>query len=243
MEDQTLFSFLPKKNSGKPKIHIDSREAANRNGKKIVGVLDELGAETIICKLDFGDYLLGEDIVIERKTVFDLAGTLTQRFLFDQIFKMKEAYPRSMILIEGYMGLLRKFSRMSPESICGALFALTQANVPIIPTIDYKDTATFLVTSAKQLQKDGEFQAVIRHKIKSESIKDQQLFTVAGLPHIGPVLGESLLNHFKTVRNVFSASKEELMEIKGIGPNIAEGVMKILDSVYNDAKEADQYES
>jgi SAM-dependent methyltransferase len=66
-------------------------------------------------------------VAIERKTVFDLANTLTQRFLFDQIFRMKEAYPHSIVLIEGYMGLLRKFRRITPESLSGALFTLAQA--------------------------------------------------------------------------------------------------------------------
>lgn len=238
MIDQiTMSSYLRKKNSEKPKIYVDSREASNRNGKRIISLIDELGAETVVTKLDFGDYLLGENIAIERKTVSDLANTLTQRFLFDQIFKMKKAYPRSIVLIEGYMGLLRKFRRISPESLSGALFTLTQANIPLVPTIDYRDTATFLVTSAKQLLKNGSAPPVIRHKIKTENIKEQQLFVVAGLPHIGPILGENLLRYFKTVRAVFSSPKEELMEVRGIGSQIVEGMMKILDTPYDDTVE------
>lgn len=236
-DQTTIFSYLPKKGKDKPKIHVDSREASNRNGKRIVSLLDELGAETIVTKLDFGDYLLGEDIAIERKTVFDLANTLTQRFLFDQIFKMKEAYPKSIVLIEGYMGLLRKFRRISPESLSGALFTLTQANIPLVPTIDCRDTATFLVTSAKQLFKDGDVPPVIRHKIKTDALREQQLFIVAGLPHIGPVLGENMLRHFKTVRAVFSSSKEELIEVKGIGTQIAGSIMKVLDTPYDGTTE------
>src|SRR5512139_1063354 len=137
MADQTtMFSYIKKTNNEKPTICVDSREASNSNGKKIILMLNDLGAEIIVKKLDFGDYLIGEEVTIERKTVFDFANTLTQRFLFDQIFKMREAYPHSLLLIEGYMGLLRKFRRISPESLSGALFALAQANVPIVPTID-----------------------------------------------------------------------------------------------------------
>jgi len=236
-DQTTMFSYMRKTSGEKPTIYVDSREASNRNGKKIVSLLNELGAETVVKKLDFGDYLIGEDVTIERKTVFDLANTLTQRFLFDQIFKMREAYPRSLVLIEGYMGLLRKFRRISPESLNGALFALAQANIPIVPTIDYKDTAIFLATSAKQLLKAEKIPPTIRHRLKTESVKEQQLFVVAGLPHIGPVLGENLLSHFKTVRAVFSSSKEELMDVKGIGPQIADGIMKVLDNPYEDASE------
>lgn len=238
MVDQTtILSYVSRGSGERPRIYVDSREASNRNGKRIVSLLYELGAETVVRKLDFGDYLISEDIAIERKTVLDLANTLTQRFLFDQIFEMKEAYPKSIVLIEGYMGLLRRFRRISPESLSGALFALTQASIPLVPTIDYKDTATFLVASAKQLLKKGNVQCIIRHKVKTENIKEQQLFVVAGLPHIGPVLGESLLRQFKTVRTVFSSSKEELMNVRGIGPQIAEGIIKILDIPYENGVE------
>ncbi len=234
---KTIFTYLPKQSGEKPKICVDSREASNRNGKRIVSILGELGAEIIVTKLDFGDYLVGGDIAIERKTVFDLANTLTQRFLFDQIFKMKEAYPKSMMLIEGYMGLLRKYSRVSSESLNGALFTLAQNGIPLVPTIDCKDTAVFLLISAKQLLKTEEQSLIIRHKTKNDSISEQELFTVAGLPHIGPALGKSLLKHFGTVRAVFASSKEELMEVKGIGPQIAKDVIKILDTPYEDATE------
>ncbi|MFH0896546.1 MAG: ERCC4 domain-containing protein [Candidatus Bathyarchaeota archaeon] len=238
MVDQTtILTYLPSRSGEKPRICVDSREAANKNGKRIVKLLCELGAETVVKKLDFGDYLIGEDVAVERKTVFDLANTLTQRFLFDQIFRMKEAYPRSIVLIEGYMGLLRKFSRISPESLSGALFALAQTNIPLIPTIDCRDTAIFLMTSAKQLLKNEKPILVIRHRIKNDRVGEQELFAVVGLPRIGPVLGKNLLEHFKTVRAVFSSSREEFMNVKGIGPQIAEGVMKVLDTPYKDDAE------
>ena len=135
-EQPSITLYFPREGNGKPTIYVDSREAANRAGKKIVAMMNELGADVITRKLDFGDYLIGEKVAVERKTVFDLAGTLTQRFLFDQIYKMKEAYPASVLLIEGYMGVLRRFRRISPESLNGALFALAQSSIPIVPTID-----------------------------------------------------------------------------------------------------------
>lgn len=237
IDQSTMFTFLPKQSSEKPRIFVDSREASNRNGKKIVNLLEELGAETVVMKLDFGDYLIGTDVAIERKTVFDLANTLTQRFLFDQIFKMKEAYPRSVVLIEGYMGLLRKFRQISPESLSGALFTLTQNSIPLVPTIDYQDTATFIMTSAKQLLKSERSALIIRHKSKKKNVMEQELFVVAGLPHIGPKLGKNLLKYFKTLRAVFASSREELIEVKGIGPLIVEDIMKVLDTPYKDDAE------
>ncbi len=233
----TISSYIPDDMKKKPMVCIDSREAASRNGKRIVQELNALGAEVSIMKLDFGDYMVGEDIAIERKTVFDLVGTLTQRFLFDQIFKMRENYPRSLVIIEGYMGVLRKFRRISAESLNGALFALAQNGIPLVPTIDYKDTAVFLVTASKQLSKDSKVPPIIRHRSKVETVAEKQLFLVTGLPRVGPVLADSFLRYFNTPREVFKASREELMAVKDVGPKTAEDIVKVLETSYNNEKE------
>jgi Fanconi anemia group M protein len=233
----TISSYIPEDKGERPMVCVDSREAASRNGKKIVQELGKLGAEVSVLKLDFGDYMVGEDVAIERKTVFDLAGTLTQRFLFDQIFKMRESYPRSLVIIEGYMGVLRKFRRISPESLNGALFALAQNGVPVVPTIDYKDTAIFLIVASKQLAKGTKQAPLIRHRAKTETTAERQLFLVAGLPHVGPILADGLLRFFSTPRKVFEASKEELMAVKDVGPKTAEDIVQVLETPYTPESE------
>ncbi len=238
MNQSTIGSHSPTKDEGKPIVCVDSREATNRNGRKIVDEMKQLGAEVQVMKLDFGDYVVGEDVAIERKTIFDLAGTLTQRFLFDQIFKMREVYPKSFVIVEGYMGILRRFRRITPESMNGALFALAQNGVPLIPTIDYKDTALLLVIGAKQLTKEARIPAVIRHRMKTESTSEQQLFLIAGLPHVGPVLSNNLLRYFGTPRRVLRATQEELMEVTDIGPKIAQDIMTVLDTPYKVEEES-----
>lgn len=235
-ESPSLVSFFSNDGEKRLRICVDSREAANKNGKKIVEIMNRLGAEIIVKKLDFGDFLVGEDVAVERKTIHYLVGTLTQRFLFDQLFRMKEAYPQSFLLIEGYMGVLRKFRRITPESLNGALFALVQGNIPVVPTIDYKDTAIFLVTAAKQLLKEGRETAVIRHRPKAKNIKDKQLYAVTGLPLVGPVLAEKMLKKFGSVRKVFCSSKEEFMEVDGVGSLITSGIMEVLDAPYEEEK-------
>jgi ERCC4-type nuclease len=233
-EAPSLVSFLPNKGEKRPRIYVDSREAATKNGKNIIEILSRRGSEVIIRKLNVGDFLLGNDVAVERKTIHDLAGTLTQRFLFDQLFRMKEAYPRSILLLEGHMGVLRKFRKITPEALHGALFALVQGNVPVVPTIDYKDTAIFLVTAAKQLLKEGQDNAVIRHRLKTKNLRARQLYAVTGLPHVGPALAERMLRKHGTVRKVFCASKEEFLQIDGVGSLITSRILEILDAPYEE---------
>jgi ERCC4-type nuclease len=135
-------------------------------------------------------------------------------------------------VIEGYMGILRKFRRISPESLNGALFALAQSGVPIVPTIDYKDTALFLVVASKQLAKGTRVAPLIRHRVKTETIAERQLFLIAGLPPVGPVLADGLLRFFSTPKRVFEASKEELMAVRDVGPKTAEDIVEVLETPY-----------
>jgi len=237
-ERPSLVAFFPEEAQKHPYIYVDSREASTKNGQKIVKKLNELRAKLVIRKLDFGDFLIGEDVAIERKTIHDLVSTLTQRFLFDQIFNMKAAYPKSILLIEGYMGIIRKFRRITPEALNGALFAITQANISIVPTIDYRDTAIFLVTAAKQLRKKGKVKAVIRHRHKAKNMQQKQVYAVTGLPHVGPTLAVNLLKQFGSVHQVFSASKEELKAVNGIGPLNASRIFEVLEAPYVDEEHA-----
>lgn len=239
-ERPSLVAFFPEEARKRPYIYVDSREASTKNGKKIVKIINELDAKVIIRKLDFGDFLVGEDVAVERKTIHDLASTLTQRFLFDQIFKMKDAYPKSILLIEGYMGVLRKFRRITPESLNGALFAIVQANIPIVPTIDYQDTATFLVTAAKQLLKEGKEKPVIRHRPKAKNLKEKQVYAVTGLPHVGPILAVNMLKQLGSVRKVFGASKEEFRAVNGVGSLIASGIIELLEAPYTEEDKSEK---
>ena len=83
--------------------------------------------------------------------------------------------------------------------------------------------------AAKQLLKENGRSLTIRHKIKVKEISDLRLYAVTGLPHTGPVLAEKLLKHIGTVRNIFCASKEEIMETEGIGLQITKGIIEVLD--------------
>ncbi|OYT43233.1 hypothetical protein B6U84_06335 [Candidatus Bathyarchaeota archaeon ex4484_40] len=98
---ETLIPYLKKGDSSEqPTIIVDSREAAAT--PKIVKALRERGAEIVIKPLEKGDYVISDECAFERKTVHDFVYTLTRRYLFEQLFLLKEAYPKPFLLIEGY---------------------------------------------------------------------------------------------------------------------------------------------
>lgn len=215
----------------KPVIYTDSREAASSIGRKIVKDLMELGADVKLVKLEFGDYLVGEDVAIERKTILDFVGTLMRRFLFNQVFEMKKVYPRSLMVLEGYMGVLRKFSRISPESVSGALFALAQNGIPVIPTIDHKDTAIFVYTAAKQEQTLEKRVPVVRPAKKVETLAEAQLFLMCGIPLIGREKANSILIKYGSPVNAFT-HVDEWDKVEGIGGIIKKKAKDVLTTPF-----------
>ena len=62
-----------------------------------------------------------------------------------------------------------------------------------------------------------------------KDISTQQIFIVAGLPHIGSSLAEAMLKRFKSVRQVFNASESELQNVDGIGRKISEDITSVLN--------------
>src|SRR4030042_3325391 len=150
-DDGTLIPFLKerkKEDQNEPTIIVDSREASSAS--KIVKGLIEHGARVKTETLEKGDYILSDQCAVERKTVHDFVYTLTRRYLFEQLFRLKDVYPKSLVLLEGYLPIIYKFSHIQPSAIWGAMFNLAKNGIAIVSTSSYKETVDFLYTAARQ---------------------------------------------------------------------------------------------
>jgi len=228
---ETLLPYLkePTK-SNQPTVIVDTREATTT--PKIVKGLKELGAEIQLETLQKGDYIISDQCAIERKTVNDFVYTLTRRFLFEQLFKLKEVYHKPFILIEGYMPIVYKFSKIQPASVWGAMFALAKQGINMIHTNSYKETVDFLYTAAKQEQ-IVQRRAPVIHPIKlNETLQDQQIFFLASLPNIGREKAISLLNSYQTPMNALLNVDSWRKEAYGLGLIITEKVKQVLNTSY-----------
>ena len=228
---ETLLPYLKEQaKSNQPTIIIDTREA--NTSPKIAKGLKELGAEIRLETLQKGDYIISDQCAIERKTVHDFVYTLTRRFLFEQLFRLKEVYAKPFILIEGYMPIVYKFSKIQPASVWGAMFALTKQGINMIHTNSYKETVDFLYTAAKQEQ-IVEKRAPVIHPIKlNETLQDQQIFFLASLPNIGREKAISLLNNYQTPMKALLNVDNWKEEAYGLGPIITEKVRQVLSTPY-----------
>jgi Fanconi anemia group M protein len=228
---ETLVPYL--KEPGKveqPTIIVDSREAST--APKIIKGLKEHGAEISIRALEKGDYIISDLCAIERKTVRDFVYTLTRRYLFEQLFKLKEVYMKPFILIEGYLPIIYKFSKIQPSSVWGAMFALAKQGIFMIHTTNYKETIDFLYTAARQEQIVEKRIPVVHPVKKLETLAQAQIFFMASLPNIGREKAIALLKSYQAPLNALINVDRWPKDVHGLGPKITEKVKRVLHEPY-----------
>src|SRR3990172_7900548 len=101
--------------------------------------LVELGVSAVRRKITPGDYVCGE-IGIERKTLQDFFASLIRKRLFEQLRRLREAYPVALLILEGDLAEVSEFK--TPRAIFGAFAAIEiDERVPILTTAGRAQTA------------------------------------------------------------------------------------------------------
>jgi len=228
---ETLIPYLKEtEKEEQPIIIVDSREA--NTAPKIIKGLKEHGAEISIQPLEKGDYIISDLCAFERKTVHDFVYTLTRRYLFEQLFKLKEVYAKPFILIEGYMPIIYKFSKIQPASVWGAMFALAKQGIYMIHTNSYKETIDFLYTAAKQEQIIEKRIPAVHPIKKTETLAEAQIFFLASLPNIGREKAIALLKSYQAPLNALINVDRWQKDVHGLGPVITKKVKQVIHEPY-----------
>jgi Fanconi anemia group M protein len=208
-----------------PTIYVDTRES-----ESIIMCLQKMGVNVQVKQLEVGDFVLSEDVVVERKTIDDYVRSLMDNRLFSQIVAMKEKYPKPLLIVQG--------SRKKGISIGLAAFysslasALTDFYIPVYTSENDEETAAILYYIAKREQEEGKKAVRVREGRKPLTIREIQKYVVAGVPGIDAVLADRLLKRFKNVRGVFSAALDELKSVEGVGDKIASRIKEVAESNY-----------
>ena len=230
---ETLMPFIkaPEKDS-EPTIIVDSHEASSAS--KIVSGLLDRGANIEKHPLQRGDYVLSDRCAVERKTVHDFVYTLTRRYLFDQLFGLRATYPTTIVLLEGYLPIIYKFSRINPSAVWGAMFALAKQGIALIHTTNQKETADFLYTAARQEQMAEKRIPVVHAAKRTETLAETQLYFVASLPNIGHEKALAVLKSYQTPMNALLSVDEWAKDVRGLGPVISKRVHDVLHTPFKE---------
>ena len=213
----------------KPKgivVYVDNRELRSGVPKH----LKELGAEIDVRTLDVADYVVSEEVGIERKSANDFIQSIIDGRLFDQVERLKRAYEKPVIIIEGELYGIRN---VHPNAIRGAIAAVTlDWGVPILFSSGTEETAQFIYLMAKREQEERKKEVRLRSEKKALTLAERQRLIVEGLPNVSATLAKRLLKHFGNVERVFTATEEELQEVEGIGPKKAREIRRVITAPY-----------
>ncbi len=162
-------------------------------------------------QLEIADYIIN-NLAIERKTFSDFASSIINKRLATQLIEIKK-YPKQLLIVEGKIDY--KNSRIHENALRGMLLStILDSQVPIIFAKNQEETAKFIFTIIKKLQKNPQ-EFSLRQSKTFKTIKQQKQFILEGFPDIGPTKAKNLLKEFKTLKNIFNTPQEQLEKILG----------------------------
>jgi len=216
-------------------IIADNREAAST----LPSLLKELGLDVKFEQLAVGDYVLSDEVAIERKTINDFISSLFDGRLFRQINDLSNVYKQPILLVEGDITIIPSLVN-NVKVYYGAIASLT-INFPVklifVPSL--KESAILIERLVYNLHKEGRPHNIVKEK--GQSLKEQQINIIASLPGIGEKLAERLLTRFGTPIKVLNAPQTSLAEV--IGSAKARKVKYVLESEFEKHSETEKGQS
>lgn len=210
--------------NGNISIKADTREQ-NPDVERFLS--QEYGIAVVREQLRWGDYVIDDDIVVERKTPYDFAQSIIDGRLFRQAAGIKQGFDHALFIVEGE-DIYAASQNIHQNAIAGALVSIAlRWQIPVLFSRDARHTAFLLYLAAGQrLKANQDF--LYRCGRRPKRLRRRQLFLLQGLPRVGPALAEKLLNHFGSVETVMTASEQVLKDVDGIGRKKAGEIKKVL---------------
>jgi len=211
-------------------VRVDVRELGGEVVRRLASFND---VKISVSRLEVGDYIVSDEIAIERKTVDDLASSLVDGRIFDQMKKLKATYKRPILLIEGETPYRASKRGVNPRSLMGLVASLVTGGLPVLWAKNPEESAELIRLMAIREQTDKRVIPEIKHPpaIDERAVLERVL---TGIPGVGVVIARNLLSAFGTLRRVFSASEEELQSVEGVGPQIAKRIVEFATREYGE---------
>jgi ERCC4-type nuclease len=198
-----------------PEIIADHREKNSIVPKE----LQRLGFNIVWQNLPVGDYLVGE-IPIERKTIYDYLKALEEKRLNNQLYELSYNAELSFLIVEGYVSEALMFRKMRRDAMISSLVGSVlkrapdgkQGQVLLLQVETPYDTALAIKFIHDKLA-SGELMRLPEFKKITWNPNQELENIVASIPGIGPKYASILLSKFGTLRQLFSASEDELVGV------------------------------
>ncbi|MHA1861774.1 MAG: DEAD/DEAH box helicase [Candidatus Ranarchaeia archaeon] len=209
------------------RVIVDHRET----GSEVVRELVRMRVKIDTQSLPAGDYVVSDRTVIERKGKEDFIKSIFDKRLFKQCISLKKTYSNPIILVEG--DPLTSGHALKANAVRGAIASiLIDFQIPVFTVKSPTDTANMIYAFARREQAAQQRIPRVRGEAAPLSLQEIQEYVVSGLPGVDRKLAERLLEHFSSIKAIFSSSTQELMQVKGIGKIKAERINEAINAPY-----------
>jgi ERCC4-type nuclease len=208
-------------------------------------VLEELGKYPNVfhCEINplkTGSYLLQRQILIERKRLLAFLKDIKSGDLFQHAHRMAHSGYLPLIILEGNKSDMMH-TRMKREAIQGAMIHLTVfMGIPILRSVGPAETARLIrytgmqLTAKHQAKRNRSF---IKHsEMKLNPSQQDGMGVLMSIPGIGCEKALSIMDRYCNLREIFNAELDELQEIRGIGPKLAENIYQLITKSFSNKK-------
>ena len=187
--------------------------------------LRALGATVRVSQLAAGDYLVGRDIGVERKSMLDLHYSIENRRLWSQLLAYRSVLRRLYLLVEG-----RSLDNgsITEAGVRGALLEIGDRGVTVIRAIDVRDSALWIIRIAARAQRSGARPRPRSRRYGRVFVPTDVVSCIAG---IGPSKAQKLLSHFGSIAAIAAADQSKLEEVPGIGPALSAAIHDALTRI------------
>jgi DNA excision repair protein ERCC-4 len=188
-------------------------------------LLRELGATVETRALTRGDYVVGPETIVERKSVGDLHATIDAGRFWSQMKKIRAAGRCPYLLLEGPSLYRGRVLESSVRSLC---LAVSDLGITIIRTEDTRDTARWLTALAIRRQ-DGAIRDRPTYAQRPQSVDvSPSEAALACAPGVSVETARSVLTRFGSLREVGDASLEDLQALPEVGIRRATAIAALI---------------
>lgn len=181
------------------------------------------GAEVTLARLPVGDFLVGDRLLVERKSLQDFAVSLIDGRLFSQASALANSGRRTLMILEG-PPLSLAHSGIRREALQGALITISLIyGIPVLRSLNPEETGRLILYAEKQ-RRACVSGALRRPGYRPKGRRQRQLFLLQGLPGVGPAKANKLLAAFGSVEGVCRADAVSLAEVPGVGRKTADAI-------------------
>ena len=228
IKEQHQTSLAEEFKTAQIEIIADTREQNSQITKELINQ----GVKVTTKQLEVADYIIANEIGIERKEVSDFVASIIDKRLLNQVKNLRNNFLKPLLIIEGNEDIY-SIRKIHPNAIRGMLSAIAlDFHVPIIYTKSQQETASLIKIIAHRAFDDKIQQIPLRLERKPLTTKELQEFIVESFPGIGPANAKSLLKELKSIKNIANSEIEKLKSVEGIGHKKAEEIKRILEEEY-----------